>query len=119
MLFDELTADKIALIDAFGLSIHLFSTEKGTTFTNIRDSIRMVYQDTIIPETQQIYDVISQQCGLTKDGLRLIAEFDHLPVLQTDELQSAQTMKTRAEAVEKIIPFGVLSPDEIRVLLEI
>jgi HK97 family phage portal protein len=119
MLFEELTADKIALIDAFGLSIHLFSSEKGTTFTNVRDSIRMCYQDTIIPETQQIYDAISQQCGLTDDGLRLIAEFNHLPVLQTDELQSAQTMKTRAEAVEKIIPFGVLSPDEIRLLLEI
>ena len=119
LLFEELTADKIALIDAFGLSIHLFSSEKGTTFTNVRDSIRMCYQDTIIPETQQIYDAISQQIGLTNDGLRLIAEFDHLPVLQTDELQSAQTMKTRAEAVEKIIPFGVLSPDEIRVLLEI
>lgn len=119
MLFEELTADKIALIDAFGLSIHLFSTEKGTTFTNVRDSIRMVYQDTIIPETQQIYDVITQQCGLEKDGLRVIAKFDHLPVLQTDELQSAQTMKTRAEAVEKIIPFGILSNDEIRVLLEI
>jgi HK97 family phage portal protein len=119
MLFEELNADKIALIDAFGLSIHLFSTEKGTTFTNVRDSIRMCYQDTIIPETQQIYDAISQQIGLTKDGLRLVAEFDHLPVLQNDELQSAQTMKTRAEAIEKMIPFGILSPDEIRVLLEL
>jgi len=120
MLFEELTADKIAIIDAFGLSINLFSSEKGTTFTNVRDSIRMVYQDTIIPETQQIYDAISQQLGLTNEGLRLVAEFDHLPVLQDDTSVNATTMKTKTETLEKLVAMGVpLTPEEIRLLVGI
>jgi HK97 family phage portal protein len=115
MLFEELNADKIALIDAFGLSMNLFSSEKGTTFTNVRDSIRMCYQDTIIPETQKIYDSITNQLGLEKDGVRLIAEFDHLPVLADDELAISRSMKTRAEALEKIQAMGIgLTPDEVR-----
>lgn len=115
MLFEELTADKIALIDAFGLSINLFSTDKGATFTNVRDSIRMCYQDTIIPETQKIYDSMMNQLGLDKQGLRLIAEFEHLPVLANDELAMSQGMKTRSEALEKIVAMGVqLTEEEIR-----
>jgi HK97 family phage portal protein len=115
MLFEELNADKIALIDAFGLSMNLFSSEKGTTFTNVRDSIRMCYQDTIIPETQQMYDSMMNQLGLDKEGLRLIALFDHLPVLAEDEFALSRSMKARAEALEKIVAMGVtLTDEEIR-----
>jgi hypothetical protein len=118
LLFEEQTADKLALIDAFGLNYNLFSNEKGSTFQNVRDSIRMVYTDTIIPETQQIYDSIGQQLGLTDEGVYLHAEFDHLPVLQADEEKTANVMKTRAEALEKINNAGVeLSEDEKKLIL--
>lgn len=117
LLFEELTADKLALIDAFGLSYHIFSSDKGTTFTNVRDSIRMVYQDTIIPETQQIYDSIMKQFGLDAEGYYLKADFSHLPVLQDDEESKAVTQKIKAETLEKIVGLGVeLTPDEIRIL---
>ena len=120
MLFEELNADKIALIDAFGLSVNLFSSEKGTTFTNVRDSIRMVYQDTIIPETQQMYDSIMQQIGLADEGYYLKAEFNHLPVLADDELAIARATKARTEALEKIIAMGVpLTPEEIRLFIDL
>jgi hypothetical protein len=120
MLFEELTADKIAIIDTFGMSLNIFSTEKGATFTNVRDSIRMTYQDTIIPETQQMYDAIGQQIGLTDEGLKLIAEFDHLPVMQDDEVAIATTMKLKAETLEKLSVLGIdMTSDEMKQLLGI
>jgi hypothetical protein len=118
MLYEELTADKIAIIDTFGMSLNIFSTEKGATFTNVRDSIRMTYQDTIIPETQQMYDAIGQQCGLNNDGLKLIAQFDHLPVMQDDEVAVATTMKLKAETLEKLNGLGIdMTSDEMKSLL--
>ena len=120
MLFEELTADKIAIIDTFGMSLNIFSSEKGATFTNVRDSIRMTYQDTIIPETQQMYDAIGQQIGLTDEGLKLIAEFDHLPVMQDDEVAVATTMKLKAETIEKLKVLGIdMTSDEMKALLGI
>ena len=120
MLFEELTEDKIALLDCFGLNSNIFSSVKGSTYSNVRDSIRMVYTDTIIPETQTMYDSIAEQCGLKKEGLKLIAKFDHLPILQDDHSQEALTMKTRAEALEKILAMNVtLSEDEIRMIVGI
>ena len=120
LLFEELTADKLALIDAFGLSYHIFSSDKGSTFTNVRDSIRMVYQDTIIPETQQMYDSIMKQFGLDADGYYLKADFSHLPVLQDDMESKAITQKIKAETLEKIVGLGVeLTPDEIKILTDL
>ncbi len=60
LLFEELNADKMAIIDAYGMNVNLFSNEKGSTFSNVKDSVRLVYTDTIIPETQQMYDLMHQ-----------------------------------------------------------
>ena len=120
MLFEELTADKLAIIDAFGLNYYIFSNEKGSTFSNVRDGIRMAYTDTIVPETDKIYDNLTEQLGLDKEGLRLKAHFDHIPVLQSDVLEESQSLNTRADALNKIITAGiVLSDDEKRALLNI
>lgn len=120
LLFEEQTADKLALIDAFGLNYNLFSQEKGATFSNVRDSIRMVYTDTIIPETQKMYDAMSQQLGLEDEGIMIKAEFDHLPVLQPDEHENALTLRDAADALLKINELGVnLSEEEIRKILHL
>tara|TARA_R110000772_G_scaffold51709_10_gene118618 strand:- start:526 stop:1767 length:1242 start_codon:yes stop_codon:yes gene_type:complete len=115
MLFEELNADKMAIIDTYGLNSYLFSNEKGSTFTNVKEGIRMAYQDTIIPETQQMYDSIAQQIGLKDEGITIYADFSHIPALQADENLKAQSMKIKAEAIEKIQAAGVnLSEEEIR-----
>jgi hypothetical protein len=120
MLFEELTADKLAIMDAYGMNSNLFSKDKGSTYTNVRDSVRMVYTDTIIPETQQMYDSMCHQFGLADQGYTIVADFSHLPVLQEDEEKKATTLNTRADAVQKIINAGVpLSDDEKRALLGI
>lgn len=120
MLFEELTADKLALIDAYGLNVYCFSQDKGATFTNVRDGVRMAYTDTIIPETQQMYDSIMSQFGLSQDGYRLIADFSDIPVMQPDKLAAAETINKKADAINKLIQAGVtFTEDEIRDLIGI
>jgi hypothetical protein len=119
MLFEELTEDKLAIIDAYGLNYNLFSSDKGATFTNVRDSIRMAYTDTIIPETQQIYDSLMAQWGLKQEGYYLEANFDHLPVLQEDQNQKVSAHKTKVETVKMIAELLPLSEEEVRQLLDL
>ena len=112
MLFEELNADKIAIIDAYGMNVNLFSSEQGTTFTNVRDSVRMVYTDTIIPETQQMYDTIAHQMGLDKQGISIVADFSHLPVLQDDEQMKASADKTKVDTYSVMLRDGVISQQQ-------
>ena len=118
MLFEELTEDKMAIIDAYGLSYYLFSQSKGATFSNVKEGMKMTYQDTIIPETEQMYATLSHQLGLTDEGLLLVPDFSHVAVLQDDKNIEASAMNLRADAVNKIITAGVeLSDEEKRSLL--
>jgi len=112
MLFEELTADKLALIDAYGLNANIFSSVSGATFSNVRDSVRMVYTDTIIPETQQMYDTIMHQFGLAQQGYYLKAEFNHLPVLQQDEKLSSEAEKIKVDTFSIMLRDGVISKQQ-------
>lgn len=118
MLFEELTEDKLAIIDAFGLNYNLFSSDKGATFSNVKDSIRMAYTDTIIPETQQIYDSMIAQWGLQGEYY-LKADFNHLPILQDDENQKATAHKTKVETVKMINELVPLTEDQLKQLLDL
>lgn len=113
MLFEEMTADKLAIIDAYGLNSNLFSNEKGSTFSNVRDSYKMAIQDTVKPLTQKFYDAILEKFGLQNDYY-LEACFDHLPIFQTDEKSEAIRRKLDAETLMKLSELGVaMSPEEI------
>ena len=93
----------MAIIDAYGLNKYVFSSASDSTFNNVEMGMKMAYQDTIIPEVTQMYDSLSQQLGLTKEGLYLKPDFSHVAVLQNDENKKAQTMNTKADAINKII----------------
>ena len=100
------------------MSYYLFSQSKGATFSNVKEGMKMTYQDTIIPETEQMYATLSHQLGLTDEGLLLVPDFSHVAVLQDDKNIEASAMNLRADAVNKIITAGVeLSDEEKRSLL--
>ena len=70
----------------------------------------MSYQDTIIPETDQMYSTISQQLGLIDEGIYIKADFSHIPVLQDDKNQQSST-------VVSLVQNGVIDPNEARNVL--
>lgn len=120
LLFEELTADKMAIIDAYGLNAYLFSQEKGATFSNVKDGIRMAYTDTIIPETEQLYASMSHQLELDQEGLKLVPDFSHLPVLQDDENLKADSMDKRASVIKKLFESGIpLTDEEAKIIIGI
>jgi hypothetical protein len=122
MLFEEMTADKIAIIDEYGLNQHMFGQGeggKGSTFSNVEMGERQAYNSTIIPDTQIMYDEFTKQLGLDKQGLYLVPDFSHISVLKADEKKDAESLLKRAEAVSKINELTPLSTEEMRKLLGI
>lgn len=122
MLFEEMTADKLAIIDEYGLNQHMFGQGeggKGSTFSNVEMGERQAYNSTIIPDTEIIYDEFTKQLGLDREGLYLVPDFSHISVLKADEKYTAEAMAKRAEAVAKINELTPLSQEEMRKLLGI
>lgn len=119
MLYEELTADKMAIVDIYGLNSYVFSQEKGATFSNVKEGLKMAYTSSIIPDTVTMYDGLSEQLGLEDEGLRLIPDFSHIHVLAQDENLVAQALDTRASALLKIQQSGVtLTDEEAKLILD-
>ena len=122
MLFEEMTADKLAIIDAFGLNQHMFGQGeggKGSTFSNVEMGERQAYNSTIIPATEILYDELTKQMKLDQQGMYLVPDFSHISVLKQDETRSADALLKRASAVEKISGIVDLTDEEKRNLLSI
>lgn len=122
MLFEEMTADKLAIIDAFGLNQHMFGQGeggKGSTFSNVEMGERQAYNSTIIPATEILYDELTKQMKLDQQGMYLVPDFSHISVLKQDETRSADALLKRASAVEKISTIVDLTDEEKRNLLSI
>lgn len=99
MLFEEVADDFKTIIDSFGLNLNIFSSDKGSTFENYKESMKGIYQNTIIPHANNISTKLTQGLNLPIDE-RIVAEFD-LPILKKDEALEAEKLNKQAEALGK------------------
>ena len=100
MLFEEVEDDYNVIIDAYGYNRNLLSTTKGTTFENVKESLKLVIQTTIIPEGEAIAGAI--QASMPLEG-KLVLDFSHLPIMQENEKEQAEVMKLKTEAYQNLM----------------
>jgi HK97 family phage portal protein len=112
MLFEEIDANKLAIIDLYGLNANIFSSIKGSTFDNVRESEKLVYQDTIIPESKDFCFALSQFLGLMDKGEWIEMSYEHLPIFQEDETEAANALNTRISAFNTLMQSGAFTKDE-------
>jgi len=119
MLFEEVDENTRTIIDAYGLNEALFSLGKGTTFDNYREGEKTAYQDTIIPEGEDLAAGLTSKLGLEEKGQKLILDFSHVPVLQEDQEREANIIKTKADAMKVLIESGVYTAEEVAGIIEL
>jgi hypothetical protein len=105
-LFREVDNDFKAIIDGFGHNQNIYSTEDSSKFNNMNEALKMVYQDRTIPEAESLTFDLSDNLGLTEMGLKLVLDYSHLPVMQEDEKEAAETIKLRSEALATLMVNG-------------
>lgn len=118
MLFEEIDADKKAIIDTYGANENMFSNPQGSTFNNVEMGERHAYQDTIIPTADDFANGLSKRWGLLEKGQTLRLSFEHIPLLQEDQAQKSEIIKRKAEAAKILKEIDGFSMDEIRRLLD-
>jgi len=106
MLFEEVSEDTKKIIDIVSLNDNIFSKEKSKIQANLDSGLQMAYQDAVFP-------FMGRLCQKLKLGLKmkpnewLEADYSHLPIFKEDEEKKAQTTKTKADALDKLVNVGV------------
>lgn len=99
------------ICDRFAYPAELMSG-KNATYENRRSAEKFCYQSNVIPFSLRKMDSYNFYFGLTDKLLTL--DFDHLPILQDDALQSSQAYKALAEGIDVSWRSGMITWNEAR-----
>jgi hypothetical protein len=111
MLFEEIEAGIQAICDSYNYPYQLLSSAKGTTFSNLNEGKKLLYQDATLPESESIYEQWNQLFNTKKYNLKIDKDYSHVAVLQEDKQQSAQARKTLNEALTIEFQNGLITLD--------
>jgi len=115
-LFREVTEDVKVVIDRYGLNVNIFSIDNGTSLSDsgsrILEGERLAYQDTIIPESNDDTQALSDYLGLTEEGEFLLLDYSHLPALKDDEVKKSQIVERKARAFAILVGVEGFSPED-------
>lgn len=84
LLFEEIQDDTQRICDSYGYQYELIASSTGTTFANLKEAKKLLYQDTIMPEAQSDYEQWNQLFNTANYNLTIDKTYDHVQVLQED-----------------------------------
>lgn len=119
MLFEEISEDFLAIIDAYGMNANIFSKTQGSTYENLAEGLKQAYQSTIIPEAEELAMNRSRLLGLLDKGEFLSLDYSHIPVLQENEVEKATILNNKANAIKILVESGIYNPNEIKDIIEL
>jgi hypothetical protein len=90
MLFEEISDDIMRICDGYGYPSPLLNSEKGPSVSNTEQYKKQIYEDTIIPESLDIYEQWNSFFRLEPTVLTMVKTYDHLPILQQDQVLQGQ-----------------------------
>lgn len=106
MLFEEIDSDMKKIIDYYGLNENLFSRDNQSTYDNMQEAEKIVYQDTIIPESNDDAEAISRYLMLPDDQC-LELDYSHIPSLKEDMVQAVDVRKKQIESYKILRELGL------------
>jgi hypothetical protein len=112
-LFDECEEDFYAFLDSFGLPADLFSSSKGTTFTNKNEARKDIIENTTIPEANEWAMGLNEQL-MADDTARVIVDYSHLPVMQTDLKVQAEGRNATINYLSRLLQDKQITQEEYR-----
>lgn len=114
-LFEEVSADVMLIAHKFGVPEILVKTYiQGATFENQSASIKRLYQDTLIPESEDDESALSNYFQAQANNFKIKYSYDHIGAMQEDEKNAAIVNNQNAAAFEKLFIKGAATLNEWR-----
>lgn len=99
MLFEEIEDGICRLCDGLGYPDFLISSRTKTTFDNVREGNKILYQDFTIPDANSIYEQWNNWFSTGPLNLRIDKDYGHVPILQEDKGKMAVARKALNDAL--------------------
>lgn len=117
MLLEGIEDATRSISDLYGYKMYLLGFKGGSTFNNVAEAQKSLYEETTIPEQQSFSDLINRVFKLSKSGIWLHFDYSDVGVLQQSETEKAQAMQTTAQTYSQLYADGLVTWEEYRIAL--
>lgn len=111
--FEETLADTVALAGIAGVPMALIPKAAENKQTNLDVATRDFYYDTIIPEANEICELLTAAGLFGELGYKVCVDFDDVPALQDDKQKEADAFKTTVDAVSTLYNDGHITRNQL------
>ncbi|MCK5017837.1 MAG: phage portal protein [Candidatus Peribacteraceae bacterium] len=113
-LFEETREDTLKICDSYGTPYEMLSAIRNTTFNNKKSAQLQWYRDTIMPEANARIAGINRQYNTVADGYRMLPDFTHLPIFETEKKERAQSLLLTVNALTKALEDKAITIDQYK-----
>lgn len=106
LLFEEIDANKMTIIDSEGLSVNIFAT-KSATYENVKHGMIQSYQDTIIPFADMVAQAWTER--FCREGQKIKFSYEHVSILKQDKTQDITNLNTATSSLTQLVQSGILN----------
>lgn len=117
LLLEQIDKYDLAIIDHFGLNANIFSS-KSATYENVINSLKLCYQDTIIPEADEFAQALTSFLGIDKNKMKIIASYEHIPILAKDFNSQIATIDSLVNSLTNMVQSNLISLQQAILILD-
>lgn len=117
-LFEEVREDTAKLCDAYGVPYEMLASQKGVTFSNLKEAKKQFYEETIIPDAKEKVDALNLHLDTENKAWEVKADFSHLPVFAEDVKARASTIAILVTALDKALASEAITLDQYKIELQ-
>jgi len=114
MLFEEIEDDVRQIADSLEYPMFLLGFKEGTTFSNVGEAKKWLYQDVLIPESEDFSQVINDGLNLSAYGLKFSLDFSHIEALQDSAREKNEAAKALAATLQIEFESNVITLNQWR-----
>ena len=115
--FEECLIDAAVIAGCYGIDSTLIPRKDHSTFSNVENAEKKVYNSVVIPEVKAFLDELNEWLGLNAAGYYIDAKWDDVAVLQESKLQKEKSNQIISEKCKSQFFSGMISYNEWRVAI--
>lgn len=104
LLMEQIDANFLTILNVLGVNQNLFI---NSTYENLKHGLVQTHNDTVVPYADEFTQSLSKFIGLPNDE-RLILDYSHLPYLQSNKKEDADTINTISTALTSLVNAGIV-----------
>ena len=112
--YDEILHDTVIIAGVAGVPMALIPKTSENKQTNNDTAERDFYYNRIIPEAQEVCELLTKACRFDEIGCKVAVSFDDVPALQDDAAKSAAAYKDNSTAALSLYNSKIITENQVR-----